>query len=1144
MAETKGAAHSDECEKADGGICLCACGGSRHGVRLRSGKLRNMGAVKVTKARIGGKEVARVVDEKTGRPPGGGTKKERAAAPEKPASKPDTKPAEKPASGTTGKPKDGKFTKGDRVTWKEGYVRYTGEVEDTSANLYGGKANYSHTVRIESAEFVDGTPDYIRKSHGDLAKSNGKRTVKQVNFLDAAPEKPATGNDRAAKLKAEQDARIKAATKERMDAEKRKTDEMRAKLAGKPAEKPAGAGGGALADMSPEDQQRIRNAVADRGPGIYASPMVGGSKSDVGRYLAEGELGKQLADRHDWRKVWQAVSQVIDEDPEALKRSPAKVKADTEARTAKADEIAGRANAAVKAGDMARAADLLDEAAAIDPDHVAFGRRLAEVRDLIRKRANDKPASKPDAKPAEKPSTGGSRGGAVETTIDGKETAYVPGKRSTIGLPERPQVGRDKPAGQQLGLFADLAAEKRTQLAGQGTLLDAFNKVPNKGRSTKPAKPAGKPADPEDGLPPRLTAEEAAAAIGTPVRAADGTMVGVVRERPDGKFDAHRGDADAVAKHRATIYMGFPTRAAAEAQLRQRAIADRLEAEERAKLPFRRVVKSGSTWAIVSRDDQMLRTFRTKREAEEYATAANNGAGSGSGGAKPAEKPASKPKAPGGYEVGQRVEVLTTNFDKPGFPEEWMAGEVAEINPRGDGGHVDIGVRLSGKKDKNGEPLWHREVVGPRGGNKRIRGAADQGKPTGDRGKPAPDSRDRPDRDRRGAGPDGLVRGRPVEQLKAGDRVVGRTEGAAFRPIKGGEPPEVASLSRGADDIGKWVRVNFTDGTSERFYEGEHVTIRPSDGGVARSIARQRQDAGLADPPARVQIPARFDDLPPMERMRERLRHVEANTKTDVDKVTAAGRERARAEFNIPSDEELDRLHRNRATNADGFRALNMKSILRNAGEIEVERSRISRLEQQRAVMQDALDRGGLSPAVADNMRKMINPGGRLGNSLEEARGRLRNAESNQATSIQRLREGQAGGGQPVGEHAARITAKEQELERATEALNAEGARPAGTSSMRGKQHGQRIDAQIKRLAEHSATVQKLTRELEALRRDSQQPARVAKTITAETLKGARLIKDRYGWYEVEKVNRTTVKYKGPRGMDNLMKISKIVDYK
>lgn len=157
-----------------------------------------------------------------------------------------------------------------------------------------------------------------------------------------------------------------------------------------------------LALMTAEDQQRVRNAVADRGPGVFASPLVGGSRSNVARYLAEGGLGALLAGRHSWRTVWKAAEEVIDQDPTVMERTPQQAAADAQARTAQVDAIVDDAQQTLQAGDLARVAELLDQAMAVDPDHRlpgvggsrALGRRLSEIRDAVRTRlANEQRAA-------------------------------------------------------------------------------------------------------------------------------------------------------------------------------------------------------------------------------------------------------------------------------------------------------------------------------------------------------------------------------------------------------------------------------------------------------------------------------------------------------------------------------------------------------------------------------------------------------------------------------------------------------------------------------------------------------------------------------------------------------------------------------
>ena len=123
---------------------------------------------------------------------------------------------------------------------------------------------------------------------------------------------------------------------------------------------------------------------------------------------------------------------------------------------------------------------------------------------------------------------------------------------------------------------------------------------------------------------------------------------------------------------------------------------------------------------------------------------------------------------------------------------------------------------------------------------------------------------------------------------------------------------------------------------------------------------------------------------------------------------------------------------------------------------------------------------------------------------------------------------------------AEQIASKEAELAQAREVMVANFNRYAGTSSMRGKQHGIRTDAQIRRGAVLAATVTRLERELEGLRRRVSKPETPA--LDLSKLPGAKFIRTEVGWYEVVKVNKVSVKVKMPPGWDDLVKISKIVE--
>lgn len=121
---------------------------------------------------------------------------------------------------------------------------------------------------------------------------------------------------------------------------------------------------------------------------------------------------------------------------------------------------------------------------------------------------------------------------------------------------------------------------------------------------------------------------------------------------------------------------------------------------------------------------------------------------------------------------------------------------------------------------------------------------------------------------------------------------------------------------------------------------------------------------------------------------------------------------------------------------------------------------------------------------------------------------------------------------------AEQIAAKEAELEAARAALVANYNRQVGGSS-RTKQHGIRIDAQIRRGAEHARTVERLERELTALRRPVQPEPQ---PVTPETLNGAKYVRTRYGWHKVVRVNRTSVTVETGYSWTDRIQLGKILE--
>ncbi len=70
------------------------------------------------------------------------------------------------------------------------------------------------------------------------------------------------------------------------------------------------------------------------------------------------------------------------------------------------------------------------------------------------------------------------------------------------------------------------------------------------------------------------------------------------------------------------------------------------------------------------------------------------------------------------YAVHDAVEVFRHDFEIPGFPETWQRGIVVDVTAANeDRGLWSVHVQL-------GPASWSPQLVGPRGGNKRIRPAA------------------------------------------------------------------------------------------------------------------------------------------------------------------------------------------------------------------------------------------------------------------------------------------------------------------------------------------------------------------------------------------------------------------------------------
>jgi hypothetical protein len=76
------------------------------------------------------------------------------------------------------------------------------------------------------------------------------------------------------------------------------------------------------------------------------------------------------------------------------------------------------------------------------------------------------------------------------------------------------------------------------------------------------------------------------------------------------------------------------------------------------------------------------------------------------------------------YTVGQAVEIDVIDFATPGMPHVWASAVVESVTVMdAQKGLWSVLVRRADVLDRNGDGLLSAQIVGPRGGNKRIRAA-------------------------------------------------------------------------------------------------------------------------------------------------------------------------------------------------------------------------------------------------------------------------------------------------------------------------------------------------------------------------------------------------------------------------------------
>lgn len=157
--------------------------------------------------------------------------------------------------------------------------------------------------------------------------------------------------------------------------------------------------GGKLGEMSPVDRAELGVHVEDAGPGIFQSPLVGGSFSSVGRYVGESSTTRALVDKYGPDTVWGAAEQWARAHPEVMARTHLEVKARIEARRVEAEARFQDAVTASQAGDFPAAYAAIDAGELVDPTHKVNFRGWDDARAILArieaKRAAERPAPEP-----------------------------------------------------------------------------------------------------------------------------------------------------------------------------------------------------------------------------------------------------------------------------------------------------------------------------------------------------------------------------------------------------------------------------------------------------------------------------------------------------------------------------------------------------------------------------------------------------------------------------------------------------------------------------------------------------------------------------------------------------------------------------
>lgn len=226
----------------------------------------------------------------------------------------------------------------------------------------------------------------------------------------------------------------------------------------------------ALAAMTPADRMRVQIAVEDHGPTYFASPLIGGNRDDVVRYVADSNLDDIQA-TYGRRATWDAVAAVVKGNPDLLTRTEDERQAVRDERRAEAQRLSSQAAAAMRDGDFDGALSLIDDGEATDPDFrtgtgLRIGRSWPELRAIVARRRDEAQQQDDDGDQAEAPAPAAPDAPASPSGASNEEENGETEEEPAAAAPERAGEWESATTGEPAWYLAPGPAQVLTAMQG------------------------------------------------------------------------------------------------------------------------------------------------------------------------------------------------------------------------------------------------------------------------------------------------------------------------------------------------------------------------------------------------------------------------------------------------------------------------------------------------------------------------------------------------------------------------------------------------------------------------------------------------------------------------------------------------------